>query len=44
MREGDHLEDPGRIILKWIFNTWDAGMDWINMAPDWDRWRALVID
>jgi hypothetical protein len=39
------LENPGvdgRIILKWIFMKWDGGMDWIDMAQDRDRWRAVV--
>jgi hypothetical protein len=45
LREGDHLGDPridGRIILKCIFKEWDGGMDWIELAQDRDRWRALV--
>jgi hypothetical protein len=39
------LEDlgvDGRIILKCIFKKWDGGMDWIDMAQDRDRWKALV--
>jgi hypothetical protein len=42
---GDHLGDAGvdeRIILIWIFKTWDGGMDWIELAQDRNRWRALV--
>jgi hypothetical protein len=31
-----------RIILKRIFKKWDGGMDWIDMAQDRDRWRAVV--
>ena len=46
LRERLHLEDTGlgeRIILKWVFrkcDIWD--MDWIDVAQDRDRWRALV--
>jgi hypothetical protein len=39
------LEDPGvdgRTILKWIFERLGGGVDWINLAQDRDRWRALV--
>jgi hypothetical protein len=41
------LEDPGidgRIILKWIFERFDGGVgvDWIDLAWDMDRWRAVV--
>jgi hypothetical protein len=36
------LDVSGRIILKWILETgWD-GMDWIDLAQDRYRWRALV--
>jgi hypothetical protein len=44
LREGDHLGDrdvDGRIILKWI-KKWAGDMDWIELAQDRDRWRALV--
>jgi hypothetical protein len=43
--ERDHLEDPGgedRIISRWIFRKCVGGMDWIDLAQDMDRWRALV--
>jgi hypothetical protein len=39
------LGDPGvdeRVVLNWTFKTWDGGMDWIEVAQDRERWRALV--
>jgi len=42
----DRLGDPGvdgRIILIWIFRKWGVGgMDWIELAQDRDRRRAIV--
>jgi hypothetical protein len=41
----DHLKDPGvdgRKLLKWIFEQWNAGMDWIDLARVRNRWRAFV--
>jgi len=44
MRGRDHLEDPGvdgRIILR--YSEMGCGStDWIDLAQDRDRWRALV--
>jgi hypothetical protein len=39
------LEIPkldGRIILKWSFKMWVGNMDWIDLAQDRNRRRALV--
>jgi hypothetical protein len=30
------------VILKWIFRTGLGDMDWMGVAQDRDRWRALV--
>jgi hypothetical protein len=41
----NHLKDAGvngRKILKWTCERLEGGMDWINLAQDGDRWRALV--
>jgi hypothetical protein len=33
----------GRIILRWIYRKWEGGCgDWMELAQDRDRWRALV--
>jgi hypothetical protein len=45
LKERDHFEDPGLgrwIILRLIFRKWHVGKDWIELAQDRDRWRALV--
>jgi hypothetical protein len=45
LREGDHLKDrdvDGGIILKWILEKWDGGMDWIDLAQDRDRWQGVA--
>jgi len=46
LRERDHLGDPvvdGRIILRKIFQEVGCeGMVWIDVAPDRDRWGAVV--
>jgi len=36
------LSVDGRIILKWIFKKSGGVMDWIDLVPDRNRWRALV--
>jgi hypothetical protein len=39
------LKDPGvdgRIILKWILEKCDGGMDWIDPAQHRNRWQADV--
>jgi hypothetical protein len=45
LMECKHLEDPGvdeTIILNWVFNKFDGDMDWIVLAQNRDRCRALV--
>jgi hypothetical protein len=46
LKEKDHLEDQGvdwRMGSKWTFGRLTGGgADWINLAEDGDRWRAVV--
>jgi hypothetical protein len=40
-KERDHLEDQGvggKMESEWIL----GGVDWIRLAQDRDRWRAVV--
>ena len=35
------MEDPGvdgRLILKSMFEKWDGGRDWIDLAQDRGKW------
>jgi hypothetical protein len=44
LKEGDLLKDPevdGKII-EWMCEKWDVRIDWIDLAEDRDKWRALV--
>ena len=44
LRERDHWGEPDldrRIILRWIFMGGGCG-DWMELAQDRERWRALV--
>jgi hypothetical protein len=38
----EDLGIDGRIILRWIFMKGWTVMDWIGLAEDRDRWRAVV--
>jgi hypothetical protein len=38
----EDLDVGGWTILKWILEIGWNGMDWIDLAPDRDQWRALV--
>jgi hypothetical protein len=37
-----YLGLDGRIILTWILKKRDGGVNWIDLAQDRDRWRALL--
>jgi hypothetical protein len=44
-KERDHSEDQGvggRMGSEWILGRLDGGVDWIRLAKDRDRWRAVV--
>jgi hypothetical protein len=44
-KEKDQLEDrgvDGRMGLEWILGRLFGGVEWIHLAQDRDRWRAVV--
>ena len=44
LRERDHLEDlvvDGMIMVNGSSVQW-GGMDWIDLAQDWDRLQAVM--
>jgi hypothetical protein len=45
LKDKDHLEDQGidgRIGSEWFLGRLAGGVDWIRLAQDRDRWRAVV--
>jgi hypothetical protein len=45
MKKRDHSEDrgeDGRMGSEWILGRLAAGVQWIQLAQDRDRWRAVV--
>jgi hypothetical protein len=44
-KETDHSEDQGvgvRMRSEWILGRLAEGVEWIQLAQDRDRWRAIV--
>jgi hypothetical protein len=44
-KEKDHLEDQGvdgRMGSKWTLGILAGSVEWIHLAQDRDRWRAVV--
>jgi len=44
LSERDYLEDPGidGTIIQNDLQEGEGGIDWINVAQNGDRWRAVV--
>jgi len=45
LRERGHLGDPGiirGIASRCIYRKWDGGLEWIDLADDGDKSRAVV--
>jgi hypothetical protein len=45
LRGTDYLKGPhfdGRVILKWICKKSNGVLDWVDLAENRNRWRALV--
>jgi hypothetical protein len=44
-KEKDHLKDQGvdgSMVSKWTLRRLVGGVEWIHLAQDRDRWRAVV--
>jgi hypothetical protein len=38
----DDLDVNGMVILKWIFEKWDGGTEWVVLAQVGNRWRNIL--